>query len=301
MKNIKTLLLFLLVSTISYGQITIGENNSRGCGTCNDSNNDITVIDNDTFRARYAQAYWWEICDGNATIVGSNTSRNVNISGVSGQTSTIKLTRFYNGNCIESCEIFTISGSSNTCPPASCLDIVEVDNCVDYQAWMNCNDPTIDYINWYYTISGSYIHVPFWTSGGNPAGQHSAPLSLPTPPTGSWDNYNLYIYAEVVFDDGEVCDEIYTYITLDCSGNGTGNQKKMSISPNPAKPSSKITLNGVEIKDIDNIEVLDIFGNSKMKFKPTYKEFKLENLSSGIYFIKIYTSKGIEQKKIIIE
>ncbi|WP_299336034.1 T9SS type A sorting domain-containing protein [uncultured Psychroserpens sp.] len=195
------------------------------------------------------------------------------------------------------------------CKPASCLDIVEVENCVDYQAWMNCNDPNIDYINWYYTISSTYYHVFAGQSSGNAAGQHAQPIYLPSPPAGisSWDNYNLYVYAEIVFENGTVCDEVYTYITLDCDDNGgiggnfRNSQNDLKLYPNPIKPNQELHFDGIDKNDIENIEVLDIVGNIKLRLKPTSNTLNVRNLTSGIYFVKFYTSKGIEQKKIVVK
>lgn len=209
-----------------------------------------------------------------------------------------------------------------TCPEASCLDIVQVANCVDYQAWMNCNDPNIDYIDWYYTISGSFVHQFAGRSGGNPAGQHAMPIYLPraNTPSGTWDNYNLYVYANIVFNDGTVCDEIYTVITLSCTGGGGGggpmfganpnslnpdkeliDNIKISLSRNPVKPFQELEFKGINYKDVIGIEVLDIFGNPKITMKPTKNSLNVGRLSSGLYYVRFTTKYGTQQKKLIIK
>ncbi|WP_412561561.1 T9SS type A sorting domain-containing protein [Winogradskyella sp. MIT101101] len=83
------------------------------CSNCSDPSNVISEISDNVFEATSAQAYFWEICEGNATIQGSNTSQTVNVSCSSG-TFKIKVTRFINGNCIEACETYTCGGG-NSC------------------------------------------------------------------------------------------------------------------------------------------------------------------------------------------
>lgn len=100
-KKLLLVMLFLLGGIISHGQ----------CTNCTDSSNTITQNSNGDFVASSAQAYFWEICEGNATIQGSNTSQTVNVSCSSG-TFKIKVTRFINGNCIEACETYTCGGSN---------------------------------------------------------------------------------------------------------------------------------------------------------------------------------------------
>jgi hypothetical protein len=251
-----------------------------------------------------AQSYQWTV---NGTVVSNqeDVTNNFPNSGTYNVCLTIT-----NNDCNVTdtiCKNITVNCEPD-CKPASCLNITQVSNCVDYQAWMHCNDPDIDYINWYYTISSSYVHQFAGTSGGNPAGQHAQPIYLPSPPPaiGTWDNYNLYVYAEIVFNDGTVCDEIYTYITLDCSGNGSGGnqrnaEKDLKLYPNPIKSNQELNFDGINQEDIEKIEILDIVGNLKSKFKPTNNEINIRDLTTGIYFVKFYTSKGIKQKKIIIK
>ena len=76
---------------------------------------------------------------------------------------------------------------------------------------------------------------------------------------------------------------------------------RLSLSPNPVKPNSELQFEGIDIKDVKSIELFDLFGNSKMKINPKRNSFKVPELQSGLYIVKFYTSKGIEQKKLVIE
>lgn len=288
----------LLLGITAYSQI---QKAPGACGTCNDSENNISHVFGDNYSATIADAYYWEICEGSAVITGSNKNRTISVDCSSGNF-TLKLTQFINGNCVESCE--TYECGDPICKPSTCLSIVEVENCIDYQAWMNCNDPTIDHINWFYTISGSYVHIPFGTSYGNSNGQHAAPLAgLPPAPSGSWDNYNLYVFAEVVYDNGYVCDEIMTYITLDCGGfSGEKNRTidRIKITPNPS--NGIITLTKASNSKIENL-IITNFSGEKIKYIENNfgNEINMSNERDGIYFIRINFSDGsYETKKIIL-
>ncbi|WP_303686093.1 T9SS type A sorting domain-containing protein [Nonlabens dokdonensis] len=94
-----TLFLFIGVTSITYGQ----------CTNCDDPLNDITHDGNGTFTAASAQAYYWTIenCNATASIDGANTSRSINVTSTVGSVN-VRLTRFINGECIQSCETFTV-------------------------------------------------------------------------------------------------------------------------------------------------------------------------------------------------
>ena len=89
--------LFFLLSLLFFSLLSHSQ-----CTDCNDSANNITYSGNGIFTSSDAQAYFWEICEGNAFINGSNTGQTVKVSCRT--KFKIKVTRFVNGNCIESCE-----------------------------------------------------------------------------------------------------------------------------------------------------------------------------------------------------
>lgn len=227
-------------------------------------------------------------------------------------TVTITIHDSYGNLCTVETETVSIDCSNDNCPEASCLDIITNPNlyCSEASVWMNCNDTEIDFIKWYYTLSGSYVHQYFGTSYGNPNGQHSQPLYLPSPPSfsGSWDGYILTVYAET-YIDGIACDEISTNTRLSCSSGGGGplfkakpnKDIKISLSRNPVKPNQELAFKGINYKDIIGIEVLDILGNRKITLKPTKNSLSVRKLPSGLYFIRFTTKYGIQQKKLIIK
>ena len=90
---------FILIISLLIGKVSSAQK-----PTCSDKLNVITNIDN-TYTAATAQAYYWEIIQGDATITGSNLTRSVEVNCINnGVSSIIKLTRFVNGQCIEACE-----------------------------------------------------------------------------------------------------------------------------------------------------------------------------------------------------
>ena len=88
------------------------------------------------------------------------------------------------------------------------------------------------------------------------------------------------------------------FIFVNCSGRFS---KDVIVYPNPAKSNSELQFEGIDIKEVKSIELFDFSGNLKMKLNPKMNSFKLPQIQSGLYIVKFYTSKGIEEKKLIIE
>lgn len=291
-KNYFFVLIFLLTGVASNAQ----------CNNCNDSSNVIIQNSNGDFVASSAQAYFWEICEGNATISGSNINQTVSVNCSKG-TFKIKVTRFVNGNCIESCETYTCG-----------------DSCSDY--WVAILDEYIDG-----TQSGSnYVYL--MANGNYPSG--ASYTWTTTRQNGLIQTYaggdiilvdasinNRIVSAEVTvsFED---CTETVSK-TFDCaipnsdangnlfpecngnSGGGFGkSMDSIRIHPNPVKANSRIKIEGLEAYDVYTIDIVDIFGNIKSSQNLESDSFKLNNLDTGIYFIKISTKQGVIQKKIVV-
>ncbi|WP_299891047.1 T9SS type A sorting domain-containing protein [uncultured Lacinutrix sp.] len=326
MKTLKTLLFFLLVSTLTYGQIKIdgGIGGSNSCGSCNDSNNDITVVDNDTFRSRYAQAYWWEICAGNATIVGSNTSRNVNISCVSGQTSTIKLTRFYNGNCIESCETFTCAGGGGGECQASIKDIwCNVNNGPNSSLYPTLIDSEVYLSNPFPNSASGYARWnPNYLNGQQAAGgvfgnlaanannvvfpsQFYVNISAQTTTNPSGFYVPMVVHYVDNVTGAECTVTLNPLIDEPCGSIGPARtslvKEEIKLYPNPIKKGSQVSFEGLNINDIELIEVVDFKANILQSLKPKSNSFNVAKLETGLYFVRFKTKNGIIQKRLVIE
>jgi len=95
MQNKKIILstIFIVSSIFVYGQ----------CSTCVNTNNSINSSGNNTFATSPAQGYYWEICEGNASISGSKTSPTVTVVNTGDADYKIKVSRFSNGTCIDAC------------------------------------------------------------------------------------------------------------------------------------------------------------------------------------------------------
>jgi len=72
------------------------------------------------------------------------------------------------------------------------------------------------------------------------------------------------------------------------------------IHPNPIKPNQELQFTGIDSKDINKIEILDMLGRERQVIQPSSKSLFIGNLKPGIYFVKFYTAKGIQQKRLII-
>jgi len=142
-------------------------------------------------------------------------------------------------------------------------------------------------------------------------------LGFPTNYVGSGQSIDLFVedypmLKLVVENTQQNCEvEINQQLLFGCfqlsPNNGTIEQKlsdtnrSITIFPNPSKQNSELRFIGIDYKEVSTIEVYDIIGNIKTIMKPRNNSFKIEKLTSGIYFIRFNTTKGIVQKKLIIE
>jgi len=76
-------------------------------------------------------------------------------------------------------------------------------------------------------------------------------------------------------------------------------EKSISISPIPAKNFIKIE----SIENINKVEIINISGKQMISQKFNSKDItiSIENLNSGLYFVKVYKVSGDITKKIVIE
>lgn len=67
-----------------------------------------------------------------------------------------------------------------------------------------------------------------------------------------------------------------------------------NLSPNPAREKVKISTDGT----INKVEVINLAGELQ-KTELNINEINISELSQGMYFIKVYSSKGTAIQKII--
>jgi len=269
----------------------------------NDCNVNFNGVNNGVYCP--SQIYTWVISNSNNEVIWTSSDEDFNYTFPYSGNYNVSFT-INNPNGGKGCSNTTTQLVSVTCefvpPPPSCpsnLELYVLENCEDAQVYLNAN-AGVAYVDFYYTL-GSYSHVYLGTTTGNSANQFAYPIYMPDPPSsGSWNGYVMSAYAVTTMDDGTVCDEILVRQRLSCS-TGQWWRSNINVHPNPAKPNSELQFEGIDAKDVKSIELFDMFGNSKMKLNPKRSSFKIPELQSGLYIVKFYTSKGIEQKKLIIE
>ena len=107
------------------------------------------------------------------------------------------------------------------------------------------------------------------------AGDHTITIEV-------FDNYNNYSFHEFV-------------ITVDksLSTGGDDESNELILYPNPTRGKVYFSI------EVEKVELFNLAGQKIMQ--SSGKEFDLANLSSGIYFVRSYTQKGIKVFKIIKE
>ena len=256
---------------------------------CNGSAVNITNNGNNSFTATNAQAYYWEICSGNATISGSNTSRTVSVN-CSGSF-TIKVTRFLNGNCYESCRSATCSGSGGgNCPSSNNLYYSNEGAgglCTTGLASLS-GISGVSHVNW------------TWALGSHSGTINNAGTTTPIYyPSGNWTNYYIVICATVVLNNGTVCPKICKSFLLDCGqGLGGGINRAPAVYPNPSEGSFSIDKG--DVKGLSEVIVRNSQGIAiKTITKGLDGEIDLSGQNEGIYFIEMKHEDGATTTQMI--
>lgn len=313
MKKANLLMLCLLFLGTTFGSVQIihASENGPSCTNCTDPSNNITNNGDNTFTAaNVAQAYFWEICSGGASIVGSNTGATVTVQPTGISTgSRIRLTRFVNGKCVESCEIFTF-------PPPSCDNCVTIEvtgnstgtDCVSAQAnLINCYT-NVASVAWSWDLYGqcnpgpctlnTTTTYPFYSSTVDLSSICIDPINYPY----------LQFFATITYNDGSTCED-WDQVLLTCDNmNGIGcipgpkGQPEINITPNPARNGDSLSFSGIDYKEISSISILDLSGTQKMEIQPIQQSFTTNNLRAGVYIVKFTTTSGeVQQRKLVIE
>lgn len=267
------------------------QGNSNPPNLCNNSENHITDNGNGSFTAAAAQAYYWEIIEGNANITGSHTGQSVSVNS-NGGSFKIKLTRFNLGECIESCKVSSYT-PVNQCPNKD--DIILFEKCNAALVSIS-NVANVSHVNWSWVLGGysgninngnTYTHIIY--------------------PPGNWYNHYIAVYADVVFTDGTVCSEVRKTFLINCSIGGVpldlprlNTEENIKISPNPSQGIFNIQSN--KNTNISEVTILNSQGksirqSSNFNSKTT---LDLSNENSGIYFLKIQFEDGSSKTEKLV-
>jgi len=260
---------------------------------CNNSSNNITNLFGSTFAATNAQAYYWEICTGNATISGSNTNQNVEVNASGGYT--LKVTRFVNGNCMESCKVITGTigpggGGSTTCPTSSNVAFSNEGAgglCTTGLAYLN-GVSNVNYVNW------------TWALGPHTGSVNNAGTVTPIYyPSGNWNNYYIVLCADVYFNDGTVCTQVCKSFLLDCGKPGIGGASR-TASPYPNPTEDIFQIKNDSEKELSSVLITDAMGSPVKSLKSNLdQEIDLSAEKEGIYLLRMEYTDGTSETKVL--
>ena len=118
-------------------------------------------------------------------------------------------------------------------------------------------------------------------------------VEIPNIGHNNFEMYNSEEGLRVLFDEAPLqsCNTIISTKEITLSD--------LAIYPNPAE--FKIRINNDNLEEIETLQIMDIRGQVQLKFGETRgtNEFDISQLSSGIYWIKIYSKKKIFISKFI--
>ena len=276
MKKVHLLLFFLFLGFYAHSQ----------CNECDKNNPNIIKSGNYYSSKDNAQSYWWEVCEGNATIVGSNTSKKVKIICNDSKPFKINLVKFNKGECVETCKVYSCQPFVPQCPTK--VYYSNEGGCTSGIASILAND-NIKHVDWKWAI-GSF-------SGRIIKGGTTEPIYYPNNPRGNWNNEYIIITASVTMKNGERCKPISTrYLMNNCQA--IWRKSKINIFPMPSK-NNIFKLDTKNNFKIEKILLIDNFGNTE-EVKMRNNTLDLNNKKPQTYYLKVIYSDGIVETKSII-
>ena len=255
---------------------------------CGPGPNYIQDLGSGSFQATAAQAYYWEICNGNATISGSNTNQTVSVNASGNYT--VKVTRFVNGNCVESCKSASgNTGGGGNCPTSNSIHFANEGGgglCTTGLASLT-GVSNVSNVNWTWALGGY--------SGTGASNGTASPIYYPS---GNWTNYYIVICAEVTLNDGTVCPKVCRSFLLDC-GIGVGDPIRTS-SPFPNPTEDRFQIKNDTDKELVEVLITDGMGNPVKNLKKNLdQEIDLSSEEEGIYILQMQYSDGTKESKIL--
>jgi len=303
MKKILLLIIAVGFSSTLFAQLSGKDLRGPQCTTCTDPKDYINDNGDNTFTADSAQAYFWQICSGQGTIVGSNTGQTVEVQGTPGNNFSIKVVRFALGKCIEACETGTVQMSCDFDP-----DLGGKLFCDGPGQGGNGNvklamDPSelqdISQITYYYDISNNYPGFEFsngstiMTATGTPNNGFNVNFSFDS----NCQTISTFVIDLYIEYNNGCPDEWYDNIEVTLSS-----YSPIIIFPNPGRGNDTINFDGVDYKNIDKLEIRNIHGRLVKSIKPNGQTFETNGLQKGIYLVNFVThNRGEIQKKLVIQ
>lgn len=225
--------------------------------------------------------------DGIVEALGGGNSDNFHTYSNNG-TYTISVYVDINGvACSGSTREITVDCLSNCQYQGSCKDIIwtitqtmeNVDNCETFE--LTVDSTFLDcYIIQYKYFGSDYINLPAGTSQ----------ITLPT-------SGGVISFRVLNFDGSECYSTNYNTGVSVC---GNSNLNKTLIYPNPYSKGEKLFFQKIDDSTID-LELLDVKGVLRKEYKTNLNYIVINDVESGVYWIKLKTKMGNEVRKIIIK
>jgi len=302
--------MLIVLLPFAEGQIVNGDG---GCNCTFDDN--IWYNGNNVYEATSAQAYFWEICSGSATINGLNTGKSVSIKCNEDGMSILRVTRFINGECISSCK--PIICKNGMCDPPPCCNKLDT-ACINIyveetpQACEtvggsideNCLPECVDSVVWRIRVGSIDTTI---TSTIAP----DYVFSWGFPQT-NFNNHYLVVSATIYCCNGNTCQGTAPRYLLRCGYGGpqklAGGSTSISLAnymiyPNPVKQGGIINVkNWLNVGNNATIEIIDINGNVLQTSSAKEGVIKLRpSISSGHYLMRIIKSNSVVIIKIYVD
>lgn len=119
-----------------------------------------------------------------------------------------------------------------------------------------------------------------------------------------WDQSNSYsvelrVKAQNVCGEGNYSEPLTIYVNWNTQIEKEQNDRKFKIFPNPTSGSFSIELR--ESHNVNGIKIIDSQGTEIKSLKIDNSLLKLENLSPGVYFVRLSTNEGNFIEKVVVK
>ncbi len=293
----KTKLFFLLAGLCLFSFNVNAQCECKGDGITNNNNGTLT--------ASNADAYFWEVCSGDAVITSGSKDRNLSFE-CGDRASTISLTTFKNGTCTTTCiEVCDVE------PECNCRDQI-FQGCVEI-SFEPCTtagfvlrsqclpDPScIESIEW-------QVGLGHW----RPRVTTNTLYYTYDIPQGNWTNHYLVGRAWVTLTNGKVC-KYSDQILIDCvnlrGGDGPSNgliqdndDSSTLVYPNPVVKGSHLQIPNNVLKGATSVQFMDSTGKVLSTLDQNDNSMLIpSSINPGIYFVAIKKDQNTQLHKVVV-
>lgn len=148
---------------------------------------------------------------------------------------------------------------------------------------------------WGMSFDNGQTFTDYWGSSFNTL---TAGVRVPTMSNSEYPYHSLATYNNKVYFAGYNCQILVLSKGTQTSLEEKGEVNTIAIYPNPIQEGATMSIKGVNPSD--RVVIRDIFGKEIEGYQNGTNRIQLDSYKRGVYLLTIYSSKGIQTKKFVV-